>query len=103
MDTAPPLADPTPNPLAIASVVLAFVGVIAYCCGSFMCLGWVGFLVWIAGAACGLIPVVQGAEGTSKTLAWVGLGTNLLFLVGSFALVFVGVGFGFLSEMAKQM
>lgn len=96
-------SDDSPNPLAIASMVLALVGVVAYCCGSFMCLGWLGFLVWIVGAVLGLIPIVQGAQGSSRTMAWAGLGANLLFLVGSFALVFVGLGVGFLSEMANQM
>ncbi len=100
MDESP---DQTTNPLAIASLVLALVGVLVYCCGSFMCLGWVGILVWLAGAACGGIAVAQGVEGNNKVMAWAGLGLNLLFLVGLGALMVLGVGLSVFGQALQGM
>lgn len=89
------------NPLAIASLVLAVVGMVTYCCGSFVCLGWLGFLAWLLGAVLGVVAVAQSRDGTSKALGGVGLAMNLLFLLALGAVMVLGIGFGLLSEATR--
>ncbi|MSQ01306.1 MAG: hypothetical protein EXR71_05340 [Myxococcales bacterium] len=104
MDALPGYSPPAEtNPFAIASLILGVVGTIVYCCGSFLCLGWLGFFLWFAGAICGVVALVQKAEGNSKIMAWVGLALNLVFLLAAFGLGMVFMGLGAMSEMAGQM
>jgi hypothetical protein len=88
------------NPLAVASVVLAFVGVITYCCGSLMCLGWIAPVFWVIGAILGGVAWSQG--GPSKTLAMVGVVTNVLFGLLFLGLIMLYVGIGLLSAVTDQ-
>lgn len=88
-------ADTTPQPLdpfALGSIILSVVGVVVYCCGSFLCIGWVGFFVWVIGAICAVASVAMGAQGSNKIMAFVGLAMNLCCLLTMVALVVLGVG-----------
>ncbi len=92
---------PGTNPLAIASMFLAVVGLVTSCCGSFVCLGWLGFLAWVLGALLGGVALAQSGDGTSKVLGGVGLALNLLFLLAMGAVMVLGIGFGLLSEATR--
>ncbi len=89
------------NPFGVASLVLAFFGLVVYCCGSFVCLGWLGIFVWMLGLALGGVAVFQGGSGLSKGLGWVGIAANglgLLFFVAVVGLSFAGALFAQLVE-----
>ncbi len=104
MDELPGYAPPAGlNPFAIASLILGVVGGLVYCCGSFLCIGWLGFFVWLAGAVCAVVALVQKPEGNSKIMAWVGLALNLMLPVALFGLMAVLMTFGMLGELAKEM
>lgn len=101
----PQLGNPesTPQPLdpfALGSIILSVVGVVVYCCGSFLCIGWIGFFVWVIGAICAVVSVAMGAQGSNKIMAFVGLALNLFCLFGMVALVALGVGASVLSSAA---
>ncbi len=87
------------HPLALASVILAVLGVIAYCCGGLFCLGWIGPILWLVGAVLGGVGLSKGLEGTSRTLAIVGVSLNVLFGLCFIGLIMIGVGFGFLAAV----
>lgn len=89
------------NPLALASIILGVVGMVVYCCGSFVCMGWVGFFFWLIGAICAGVALAQGTEGTNKILAVVGLGLNLAFGFLMVGLMFLGIGASVLSSMLQ--
>jgi hypothetical protein len=93
---------PTNNPFAMASVVASLVGGVVYCCGSFMCLGWLAFFIWFVGAILGGVALSQGAQGSSRTVAIVGLVLNVVFGLGAVVLMVVGVGFGVLSGLLNS-
>ena len=97
----PQAGDEPLNPLALASVILGVVGVIVYCCGSFICMGWVGFFFGLIGAVCGGVALAQGTQGTNKILSVVGLILNLGFGVLMLGLMFIGVGASVLSSMLQ--
>jgi hypothetical protein len=99
MDNADPnLPPPSTDPLAIASLALSVVGVVVYCCGSFLCIGWIAPVFWLIGAILGGVSVTR-SEGTSKTLAIVGIALNVLFGLLMVALIFLGVTASVLSGM----
>jgi hypothetical protein len=87
------------NPLSLASVILGVLGMLVYCCGSFFCMGWVGFILWLVGAACGGVALSQGTQGTNKIMAIVGVALNAVFLLLMAGLMILGVGMGFLSSL----
>jgi hypothetical protein len=93
-------APSTTSPLAIASVVLAFVGAVTYCCGSFLCLGWIAPVFWILGAILGFVGM--GGGGSSKTVSIVGIIANLGLLAVFVGLIVMGVGFGVLSSLMQD-
>ncbi len=104
MDALPDYAAPqSPNPFAIASLILGVVGTVVYCCGSFLCIGWLGFFFWLAGAICGVVALVQKPEGNSKIMAWVGLALNMVFPLAVIGLTALLMGMGVLGELTKQM
>lgn len=102
MDTQDPsLPPPGTDPLAIASLVLSVVGVVVYCCGSFLCLGWIAPIFWLIGAILGGISVSR-AQGTSKTLAIVGIALNVLFGLLFLGLIALGISASVLSTMMNS-
>lgn len=90
---------PTTNPLAIASIVFAVLGVIVYCCGSFLCLGWIAPLIWVVGLILGGVAIAQGGE--SKTLGIVGAALNGLLGLAFLALLALGISAGVLSALLQ--
>ncbi len=82
--------------LAVRSVVLAPIGWLGPCCiGS--CFAWLPFssaitgllmvMLWGFGLSSGFSAVSQGASGWRKAVAYLGIGANLLCMLGA------GVGF----------
>lgn len=93
---APPPND-SPDPLAIASVALAVVGVIAYCAGSFCCMSWVGPILWFIGAILGGIGIAKN-EGNNRIIAIVGVVANVLLGLAMTALMVFGMGLMMLQD-----
>jgi hypothetical protein len=91
-----------PSPIAIASVLMAVLGMFVYCCGGFVCLGWIGIFVWIFGAILGAVALVQGGDASTKGFAWAGLILNLLALLMMAGLMMVGLGIGVLGQIADH-
>ncbi len=82
------------DPLAIASLVCVLLGGVVYCCGSFLCIGPLGMLVWLIGAVLGGVAMSRHTEGPNRTMGLVGLVLNLLPLVGMGLLIVVSVVIG---------
>ncbi len=85
------------DPLAVASVALAVVGIIAYCAGSFCCMGWVGPILWFIGAILGGIATAKN-EGNNRIIGIVGVVANVLLGLAMTALMFAGVGLMMLQD-----
>ena len=94
-------AEPGMDPLAIASVVLGVVGVAVYCCGSFMCLGWIGFGIWLIGAVLGGVAAAKN-QGTNRIIGVVGVVINVVPLLAAGAMMVLGVGAGLISGMINH-
>ncbi len=95
-DTPPPT-----DPLAIASIGCAVGGVAIYCCGSFMCVGWLAFPVWLIGTVLGIVGAAKGA-GQNRMLGIVGIVLNVLpGILFGILLVFFG-GLSVLNAIAQQ-
>ena len=98
------MMDPSPqsDPLSIASILLFIAGIAAYCCGSFVCLGWIGLILWTLGAILGGAALFRVPEGGSKLVPVIGLILNLLALLTAIALLAMGVGIVAISEILKH-
>ncbi len=83
--------------LAVASAVLGVVGCAVYCCGSFMCVGWLAFPVWFIGFALGVFGAVRGA-GNDRIIAIVGIALNVLPGLVFMVLTMLGVGLAMFNQ-----
>jgi hypothetical protein len=85
------------DPLALASAVLGVVGCAVYCCGSFMCVGWLAFPVWFIGFVLGIAGAVRGT-GNDRIIAIIGIALNVLPGLVFAVLTFLGVGLALFNQ-----
>lgn len=85
------------DPIALASAVLGVVGCAVYCCGSFMCVGWLAFPVWFVGFVLGVTGTFRGT-GNNRIIAIVGIVLNVLPGLVFFVLTLVGVGLSLMNN-----
>ncbi len=96
MENQQPIAE-TRDPLALASAVIGVLGCALYCCGSFMCVGWLAFPVWFIGFVVGVAGAVRSA-GQNRIIAIVGIVLNVLPGLVFAVLTFLGVGLALLNQ-----
>ena len=101
VDELTPPPPPGQDPLALASIGCAVGGTAVYCCGSFLGLGWLAFPVWLVGLVLGIVSTAR-SEGTSRILAIVGIGLNVLPAVAFGVMIVLGTGISLRSNLSQH-
>lgn len=91
--------EPTPrDTMGTASIALGLGGIVVYCCGSFMCVGWLAFPLWLIGLVLGIVGAFTQPPG-AKTMSVLGAVLNVLPAIAFGVLMVLGVGAGMMSAM----
>lgn len=100
METEQSDTPPPKDPLALASIGAGIGGVVVYCCGSFMCVGWLAFPVWLIGFVLGAFSAAKG-EGQNRILAIVGMVLNVIPGILFAILMAFGVGLSLINAASQ--
>ncbi len=96
-----PLPAPEQNdPLSLASVVIGILGIVVYCCGSFMCVGWLAFPLWFIGFILGVVGAVKNEDRNR----WIGVAGALLNVLPGIVfgiLMAFGIGLSMISQASQ--
>jgi hypothetical protein len=88
---APPLdGDPPMDPLALASVVLGILGMGVACCGSFVCMGWLAWPMWLIGLVLGGVSAVRHTD-RNRWIGVAGIACNVVPIALMIVLTVLGV------------
>lgn len=92
---------PSNDSLGTGSVACAVLGTVVYCCGSFLCVGFLAFPIWLIGLVLGIIGAFTQPPGR-KTMSVVGAILNVLPAVAFGVLMMFGIGAGVVSSILEQ-
>ena len=87
--------------LGTASLACGALGIVVYCCGSFLCIGVLAFPLWVLGLVLGVVGAFTRPPG-QNTMSVLGIVLNVLPAVGFGLLMMLGVGAGVISSILEQ-